>query len=200
MAEPSGPNTPDSPGGGNGERPRIDRDMTPLGSQQKMNYGAFGVIVGLALLFVLWWTGAFSTQEPETKENPQPLQIQPAPPVPPSAIPQRAAPLRAPEPFPTPGPLPWFLIPLLLLTAIAVGFMHPSPSRVALLALLLFGGVLFHYEFSPQAAALRDYRAWWDVLTTEERRCLASRHRARQFMLRNGEVEPCVFNEQPWLL
>ncbi len=104
MAEPSGPNTPDSPGGGNGERPRIDRDMTPLGSQQKMNYGAFGVIVGLALLFVLWWTGAFSTQEPETKENPQPLQTQAAPPLPPPVT----TPLPTREPYTPPEPPPLF--------------------------------------------------------------------------------------------
>ena len=104
MAEPSGPHTPDSPGGGNGERTRIDRDMTPLGSQQKMNYGAFGVIVGLALLFVLWWTGAFSTQEPETKEKPQPLQTQAAPPLPPPVT----TPLPTREPYTPPEPPPLF--------------------------------------------------------------------------------------------
>ena len=70
MAEPSAP--------GNGEKTRIDRDMTPLASQQKMNYAAFGIIVGLALLFVLWQQGAFSTAPIETKEKTQPLQTPPA--------------------------------------------------------------------------------------------------------------------------
>ncbi len=197
MAEPRAPQTPDSPGGGNGENGRIDRDMTPHGSQQKMHYAPAAGLVAVALLFVLWWAGAFSPEEPETKAAPLPLHIQPAPPVPPPTLPQRPAPLRAPEPFPTPTPLPWFLIPLLLLTALAVGFMNPSPARVALLALLLLGGLGAE---AHQAAALRDYRAWWEVLTTEERRCLVSRHRARQFTRRNGAVEPCVFNEEPWLL
>ena len=196
MAGPLDPLTPDSPGGENGENGPLDRDRTPHGSQQKTNYAAFGVVAVGAVVFFLWGTGAFSPEEPETKEGPPPLHIQPFPPPTPPA-----PPLLVPEPFLPPDPAPpWFLIPLLLLTAIAVGFMNSSPSRVALLALLLLGGALFHYEFSPQAAALRDYRAWWEVLTTEERRCLVSRHRARQLARRNGAVEPCVFNEEPWLL
>ena len=76
MAEPLDPHTPrppDSPGGGNGDTGRIDRDMTPLASQQKFNYGAFTALVAVALLFVLWWAGAFSTEPIETEEQPEPL-------------------------------------------------------------------------------------------------------------------------------
>ena len=50
-------------GGGNGDNAGIDRDMTPLASNQKINYGALAAIVGLGLLFVLWQVGAFSTEE-----------------------------------------------------------------------------------------------------------------------------------------
>ena len=96
MAEPSAP--------GNGEKTRIDRDMTPLASQQKMNYAAFGIIVGLALLFVLWQQGAFSTAPIETKEKTQPLQTLPAPPLDPPPAPPR--PPR--EPFTPPEPPPPF--------------------------------------------------------------------------------------------
>lgn len=92
MAEPPIepiPPPPDPPkNGGNGDTGRIDRDMTPLGGAQKVNYGAFGVLVALGLLFVLWWTGAFSTEPTEPEEPPQPLIT------------------RAPPPLPTPSPLP----------------------------------------------------------------------------------------------
>lgn len=107
MADPLDPITPppsSPPDGGPGENDRIDREMTPLGSQQKMNWSAFGGLVGFVLLFVLWWTGAFSTQEPETKEKPQPLQTQAAPPLPPAT----PAPLPKREPAPPPEPVPLF--------------------------------------------------------------------------------------------
>lgn len=92
MAEPPIepiPPPPDPPkNGGNGDTGRIDRDMTPLGGAQKVNYGAFGVLVALGLLFVLWWTGAFSTEPTEPEEPPHPLIT------------------HAPPPLPTPSPLP----------------------------------------------------------------------------------------------
>ena len=103
MADPHDPHTPpapDSPGGGNGENGRIDRDMTPLGANQKINYGAFGVVVALGLLFVLWWAGAFSTEPIETAEQPEPLHTLPAPTLPPPAPP----PLVQPEPYTPPAP------------------------------------------------------------------------------------------------
>ena len=106
MAEPLDPITPppsSPPASGNGENGGIDRDMTPLASHQKMNYGAFGGIVGLALLFVLWWAGAFST-EPIEEEKTQPLQTLPAPTLPPPAPP----PLAQPEPYTPPEPPPLF--------------------------------------------------------------------------------------------
>ena len=107
MADPLDPITPppsSPPDGGNGENGRIDRDMTPLGSQQKMNWSAFGVLVGFVLLFVLWWAGAFSTKEPETKENPQPLQTQAAPALPPPT----PAPIVQREVYTPPEPPPLF--------------------------------------------------------------------------------------------
>ena len=113
MAKPLDPNTPGAPGtpeapggggGGNGGNGGIDRDMTPLGSHQKMNYGALAGSVGLGLLFVLWQLGAFSTEEPETQEKTQQLQTHTAPPLPPPAAP----PLPAPEPYTPPAPLPVF--------------------------------------------------------------------------------------------
>ncbi len=103
MAEPLDPITPppsSPPAGGNGENRRIDRDMTPLGSQQKYNYGAFGIVVGLALLFVLWQAGAFSTEPIETQEKTQPLQTLPAPPL----RPPPASPRPQPEPYTPPAP------------------------------------------------------------------------------------------------
>lgn len=104
MAEPLDPHTPDSPGGGNGEHGRIDRDMTPLASHQKFNYGAFIALTAVALIFVLWWAGAFSTEQSETEETPQPLQTLPAPTLPPPAPP----PLEQPEPYTPPAPPPPF--------------------------------------------------------------------------------------------
>ena len=104
MADSHDPHTPDSPGGGNGDKGRIDRDMTPLAGNQKINYGAFGVIVALGLIFVLWWAGAFSTEQSETEETPQPLQTLPAPTLPPPAPP----PLEQPEPYTPPAPPPPF--------------------------------------------------------------------------------------------
>ena len=105
MADPLDPNTPGSPGDGTGDPRRIDRDMTPLASGQKMNYAAFGVVVALALLFVLWWAGAFSTEPIETAEQTQPLHTLAAPPVPPPAPPPATLP--APPPPPAP-PVPVF--------------------------------------------------------------------------------------------
>ena len=112
MAKPLDPNTPGAPGtpeapggggGGNGGNGGIDRDMTPLGSHQKMNYGALAGSVGLGLLFVLWQMGAFSTEEPETQEKTQQLQTHTAPPLPPPAAPP-LLPQAAPPP-PPPAPL-----------------------------------------------------------------------------------------------
>ena len=107
MAEPRDPITspPSSPPGGeNGENRRIDRDMTPLAAQQKYNYAAFGIVMGLALLFVLWQAGAFSTAPIETQEKTRPLQTLPAPPLDPPP-----APLRPPrEPYTPPEPPPPF--------------------------------------------------------------------------------------------
>ena len=110
MAEPLDPNTPaapgtpGSPGGGNGDNARIDRDMTPLASNQKINYAALTAIGGVALLFVMWWAGAFSTEQSETQEKTQPLQTQAAPPLPPPTQP----PLPKPEPYTPPEPPPPF--------------------------------------------------------------------------------------------
>ena len=107
MAEPLDPLTPPpdtSPNGGNGDNGRIDRDMTPLGGNQKVNYGAFGVLVVLGLLFVLWWTGAFSTEPPEPEEPPQPLHLLAPPPLPPPSSP----PVEQPDPAtPPPPPAPF---------------------------------------------------------------------------------------------
>ena len=104
MAEPRVPQTPpppDPPASGNGERPGIDRDMTPLGANHKINYGAFGAFVGVLLLLVLWWMGAFSTEPIETAEKAQPLHTTAAPPVP------DPAPVLTPQPEPyTPPPAP----------------------------------------------------------------------------------------------
>ena len=102
MAEPLDPNTPGAPGGGNGDSSRIDRDMTPLGSNQKINYGALAAFVGLGLVFVLWWAGAFSTEKSETQEKPQPLQTLPPPTLPPPAAPPFPKPAPAPPPAPPP--------------------------------------------------------------------------------------------------
>ena len=107
MAEPIDPITPppDPPkNGSNGDNGRIDRDMTPLGGTQKVNYGAFGVLVALALLFVVWWTGAFSTEPIEPAAPPEPLQTRAAPPLPRPA----PAPLEQPDPTPPPAPPPLF--------------------------------------------------------------------------------------------
>ena len=98
--DPQTPDTPDSPGGGNGENGRIDRDMTPLAGNHKINYAAFGVVVAAALLFVLWWAGAFSTEPIEPQEKAPPLQTTEAPPVP------DPAPVVRPKPAPTPPPAP----------------------------------------------------------------------------------------------
>lgn len=103
MAEPHDPHppaAPGSPGSGNGENGRIDRDMTPLGGNQKVNYGAFGVLVALGLLFALWWAGAFSTEPIEPEEPPQPLQTLAAPPLPPPSSP----PVAQPAPYTPPPP------------------------------------------------------------------------------------------------
>ena len=106
MADPLNPITPppaSPPGGGNGDNGGIDRDMTPLASNQKINYPAFGGLVAVALLFVMWWAGAFST-EPIEEEKTHPLQTLPAPTLPPPAPP----PLAQPEPYTPPEPPPLF--------------------------------------------------------------------------------------------
>ena len=97
---PAAPGTPGSPGGGNGDNARIDRDMTPLASNQKINYAALTAIGGVALLFVMWWAGAFSTEQSETKEKTQPLQTQAAPPLPrpPPRLCQNLSPTHPPPP------------------------------------------------------------------------------------------------------
>lgn len=104
MADPLDPNTPGSPDDGNGDPRRIDRDMTPLAGNQKLNYGAFAAFVGGVLLLVMWWMGAFSTEPIETAETPQPLQTLPAPTLPPPA--QQPPP--QPEPYTPPEPPPAF--------------------------------------------------------------------------------------------
>ena len=103
MAEPLDPNTPgapSSPGGGNGDNGGIDRDMSPLASNQKINYGAFAAFVGVVLMFVMWWTGVFSTEQNETEQTPQPLQTFPPPTLPPPVHP----PPPKPEPYTPPAP------------------------------------------------------------------------------------------------
>ena len=105
MAEPSGPNTTAPPDGGNGDSSRIDRDMTPLGANQKINYVAAAAFVGLGLIFVLWRWGAFSPEQSETKETTTPLLTKAAPSLPPP--PQRASPLPS-APYTPPEPPPPF--------------------------------------------------------------------------------------------
>jgi len=78
--------------------------MTPLASGQKMNVAAFGVVVALALLFVLWWAGVFSTAPIETAEKTQPLHTPAAPPVPAPA----PTPTTTPPPPPPAPPVPVF--------------------------------------------------------------------------------------------
>ena len=64
------PEAPGGRGGGNGENGRIDRDMTPLGSNQKVNYPAFGVLCGSCASIGPVVDGrVFSTKEPQTKEK-----------------------------------------------------------------------------------------------------------------------------------
>ena len=90
MAEPRDPNPPGAPGapdGGNGGNNNLDREMTPLASKQKINYAAVFMVGAVAFVFLLWWAGAFSTEEAETEAPPGIVQNQQAPPVRPPAPP-----------------------------------------------------------------------------------------------------------------
>ena len=102
MAEPRDPNTPGAPGtsgaprGGNGGNTSIDRDMTPLASKQKLNYPALFVVASLVLVFLMWWGGAFRTEEAVIEAPSETVQTQAAPPLPLPAVPAAAPPAYTP--------------------------------------------------------------------------------------------------------
>ncbi len=102
MAEPLDPNTPGAPRGGNGGNTSIDRDMTPLASKQKLNYPALFVVAALVLVFLMWWGGAFSTEEAVIEAPSETVQIQDAPPLPLPAVPAAAPPAYTPPAPPLP--------------------------------------------------------------------------------------------------
>ena len=105
MAEPLDPNTPGAPGapgGGNGGNNNIDREMTPLASKQKMNAAALGGLALAGMMFIMWWAGAFSTEQPPPAPKTETVQTQETPPLPLPTPPTPPAPAYTP---PTPPPV-----------------------------------------------------------------------------------------------